>query len=254
MTTTDLVRPASDDSREVTPRGALAALQTELEPEVPAARPLVVRVDIRERHELLEVGWEQVLARAPGGGFHVSPTDARQQPEVTLYGVRRQGRSGDHDPELHRLLRTTRSRVIVTHWEDTPDELGAALRCGAHGALSRRLPQTELIAGIEAVLAAPDDGGGVPAPIDCHPEVAAAGLTPRELDVLVLVASGLTNQEIADRLFLTINTVKTYIRCGYRKIGVERRSHAVVWADRHGLAALAGEQGLASGDPVDTTV
>ena len=55
----------------------------------------------------------------------------------------------------------------------------------------------------------------------------------------MLVAAGLTNQEIAEQLYLSINTVKTYIRYGYRKIGAERRSHAVVWVERHGLASTA---------------
>jgi DNA-binding CsgD family transcriptional regulator len=50
------------------------------------------------------------------------------------------------------------------------------------------------------------------------------GLSARESEVLCLIAQGLSNQEIADRAFLSINSVKTYIRSAYRKIGVERRT------------------------------
>ena len=60
-------------------------------------------------------------------------------------------------------------------------------------------------------------------------------LSPRELDVLRLVTNCYTNQEIGEHLYLSLNSVKTYIRGAYRKIGAATRSHAVVWGVRHGL-------------------
>ena len=62
-----------------------------------------------------------------------------------------------------------------------------------------------------------------------------AGLSPREAEVIALITQGLSNQEIADRAFLAINTVKTYIRSAYRKIGVERRTQALLWAVDNGF-------------------
>ena len=62
-----------------------------------------------------------------------------------------------------------------------------------------------------------------------------AGLTAREAEVLALITQGLSNQEIAQRSYLSINSVKTYIRTAYRKIGVERRAQAVVWGMQHGF-------------------
>jgi DNA-binding NarL/FixJ family response regulator len=62
------------------------------------------------------------------------------------------------------------------------------------------------------------------------------GLTERELDVLELVASARTNEEIARDLFLSINSVKSYIRTAYAKIGAGTRPQAVLWAIEHGLA------------------
>jgi DNA-binding CsgD family transcriptional regulator len=58
-------------------------------------------------------------------------------------------------------------------------------------------------------------------------------LSEREEQVLALIAQGLTNQEIADRVYVSINSVKTYIRSAYRKIGVSSRSQAVAWGLRH---------------------
>lgn len=66
-----------------------------------------------------------------------------------------------------------------------------------------------------------------------RPRAGVDGLSAREVDVLRLVARAYTNQEIADALFLSINTVKTYIRTAYRTIGVNRRTQAVVWAVLH---------------------
>lgn len=58
-------------------------------------------------------------------------------------------------------------------------------------------------------------------------------LSVREVEVLALVASGVTNKEIAQLKYLSMNTVKSYIRSAYRKIGVERRAQAILWATEH---------------------
>jgi DNA-binding CsgD family transcriptional regulator len=61
------------------------------------------------------------------------------------------------------------------------------------------------------------------------------GLTAREREVLGLIASGLSNQQIVDETLLSINSIKSYIRAAYRKIGATSRSEAVLWAVDHGL-------------------
>ena len=60
-------------------------------------------------------------------------------------------------------------------------------------------------------------------------------LTDRELEVLQLIAGGLTNQEVASRLFLSLNTVKVHARNIFGKLGVNNRTHAVVTGIRLGL-------------------
>jgi DNA-binding NarL/FixJ family response regulator len=62
-----------------------------------------------------------------------------------------------------------------------------------------------------------------------------AGLTPRESEIIGLIVSGLSNREIGETLQLSINSVKTYIRSAYRKMGVERRTQAVLWGLDHGI-------------------
>jgi DNA-binding NarL/FixJ family response regulator len=62
-----------------------------------------------------------------------------------------------------------------------------------------------------------------------------ADLTSRELAVLELVTNGMSNEEIAEQLYLSLNTVKTHIRTTYRKIGASTRAHAIIWGVRQGL-------------------
>ncbi|MDN5743617.1 MAG: LuxR C-terminal-related transcriptional regulator [Nocardioidaceae bacterium] len=66
-------------------------------------------------------------------------------------------------------------------------------------------------------------------------EAELAILTAREHDVLSGIVKGWSNQQIAEELFLSINSVKTYIRTAYRKIEVTSRTHALLWGVRHGL-------------------
>lgn len=62
------------------------------------------------------------------------------------------------------------------------------------------------------------------------------GLTSREAEVIGLITQGLSNQEIAERLYLSINSIKSYIRSAYRTMGVSTRAQAVLWGVDHGLA------------------
>ena len=192
-----------------------------------------VRVAVLEQHELLAAGLTAMLKRFA----HRVSIMERPGPEVevVLYGVR-EDLEGAHDKDLHRLLRDFRGVVIALGWFCDDPGVQLALNCGAHGFLSKTLSSEALISGVEQHLRRAQ--GGTPSPAaegHCHPGVEVAGLTPRERDAVSLVAVGLTNREIAERLSLSINSVKTYLGTGYRKIGVTRRSQVVVWAERHGL-------------------
>lgn len=60
-------------------------------------------------------------------------------------------------------------------------------------------------------------------------------LTPRESEVIELVCRGLSNEEICNELYISMNTVKTFIRGAYRKIGVDTRARAVIWGFHNGF-------------------
>ncbi|WP_370246467.1 response regulator transcription factor [Nocardioides sp.] len=76
-------------------------------------------------------------------------------------------------------------------------------------------------------------------PVDARPSIPGAdvGLTPREAEIVALIVAGMSNREIGDALTLSINSVKTYIRSAYRKMGVERRTQAVLWGLARGMDA-----------------
>jgi DNA-binding NarL/FixJ family response regulator len=145
----------------------------------------------------------------------------------------------DHD-EIKVLVDNPRARrVVVYTWNFHPDLVASATRQGARGYLSKRLPARDLVAGLEAVHAG--DVVISPDPGNARPEVGldwpgrSEGLTNRESEILALITQGKRNAEVAALTYLSTNSIKTYIRSAYRKIGVTSRTQAVLWGVDHGF-------------------
>ncbi|WP_432476091.1 response regulator transcription factor [Nocardioides sp. GXQ0305] len=193
-----------------------------------------VLISILDPHEVVVAGLGTVLDSPPTRYRVVPLVGGEKPPDVVLYGVP-DDPDTHHDPQLHALVRSGPATVIATYWDDRSPAIKTALACGARGVLTKRLSAAELRQGIQRMIEQQEPRPRPPEDSRCDPEVGRVGLTPRELDVVGHVAVGLSNQEIADRLYLSINSVKTYIRNAYRKIGIERRSQAVIWGQRHGI-------------------
>ena len=141
--------------------------------------------------------------------------------------------------DLQDFVRDSGAKVVVYSWNLEPRMIQQAMAGGASGYLSKVLTGAEVVAALERVMA----GEVVVITGENETSVGGAGdwpgrsfgLSPREAEALALITQGLTNQEIADRVFLSTNTVKTYIRSAYRKIGVERRPQAIVWGMANGF-------------------
>lgn len=128
-------------------------------------------------------------------------------------------------------------RLVTYSWNLDPLLISTSLARGASGYLSKRLPAGDLVEALERIFA-----GEIVVSEDAHPESdagdwpgSAQGLTSREAEIIALITQGLSNQEIADRAYLSINTVKSYIRTSYQKMGVSSRSQAVLWGLGHGF-------------------
>ncbi len=201
----------------------------------------LVRIGVVDDHEIDHAGVCAVLGRFADRVTVVEADDP--DVDVVLYGAREL--EAGHDAALHSLLRTSPATVIVLGWDLDAPQVTWAVACGAHGRLSKRLCGAELVRGIEQINHDRDDRArSLPHDGECHPALRTSGLTPRELEVLTLITQGLTNQEIADRSYISINSVKTYVRTAYRKIGVTRRSQAVSWGLRAGFDACHHEKEL----------
>ncbi len=128
-------------------------------------------------------------------------------------------------------------KVVLYSWNTQPELVAAALDRGASGYLSKALTAAELVDALERIHAGDVVVEAAPAP-DLVPgdwPGRDAGLSAREAEVLALITQGLSNDLIARRTYLTANSVKSYIRSAYRKIGATSRSQAVLWGVRHGF-------------------
>lgn len=159
--------------------------------------------------------------------------------DVVLYDTFGGVQGGGTD--LASLVEESEARVVVFSWNVERELVDRALERGAWGYLSKGLTGEEIAKAVETVHAG--QVVTLPMPVDEAAEALAGswpgrehGLTHRESEVLALITQGLTNQEIADRAYISINSVKTYVRTAYRKIGATRRSQAVRWGMEHDFA------------------
>jgi DNA-binding NarL/FixJ family response regulator len=194
-----------------------------------------VWVDIRTTQQVVNVGLHTILERAEGPLEITFHGPATGQPDVVLYDVIKLNEGNGTD--LDHLLKHTVSTVIAIDRTLKP-ELGTRAReKGVEWAITLDITPEELVAVIEdAVSGNLVEDSNVAQEWDAGDYLgAAAGISPRESDVLQLVVMGHSNQEIADDLFLSINSVKTYIRSTYRKINATSRGQAIVWAIQNGF-------------------
>jgi DNA-binding NarL/FixJ family response regulator len=219
--------------------------------EQPPATP--VRVALSNDYEIVLLGLAAMLARHPDQVQVVGITSTSRMPhpaDVILYDTF--GRLPEEDLKLRRVISENEGKVVVYSFDDYPEEV--ARRLGAAGYLHKGVSSAELVAAIVAIHDGTDPttdvgtGSAADAPGDAPADVEDSvstwpgqvyGLSEREAEMISFITRGLSNEEIARRAFLSINTVKTYIRTAYRKIGVSSRAQAVAWGYEHGFVSTS---------------
>ena len=199
-------------------------------------RPL--RVGLVQECELVRAGLTQMMSEFAGRVTVLpSSTTPAEKADVALVDPFTRRTDGDGVAPTTVTRPPGTSRVAVFTWECRDGFVERAMLGGADGYLSKSLPASELVAAVEKVHAGERIVAlDLPTRVE-PPTPREIGLTPRESHVVALIAAGAPNKEIARRLGLSMNTVKSHIRTAYRAMGVTSRTQAVLWAVEHGVTA-----------------
>jgi DNA-binding NarL/FixJ family response regulator/class 3 adenylate cyclase len=233
----------------------LADRQEELAAEEPTSADGTVRVLIVDDQVLVRTGFRMILEAEPdlevvgeASDGHEAVAQARSlAPDVVLMDVRMPEMDGIEATRQLLDADGAKSKVVMLTTFDMDEYVYEALRAGASGFLLKDVPPEQLVAGIRAVasgdaLLAPSVTRRVieefvrrPPDSVREPPTSLSELTARELEVLKLIARGLSNAEIAKELFVSETTVKTHVAHVLMKLDLRDRVQAVVLAYESGL-------------------
>ena len=212
----------------------------------------MIRVLICDDQVVVTDGLEMILAADPDievvgmahDGAEALELIPDTHPDLVLMDLKMPGVNGiQATREIKQRYPEVKVLVLTTFGED--EWVFDAIRSGAAGYLLKGTPRADLVAAIKGTAAGetfidPSIGGTLLSHVaktsTQQDTTITADLSERELEILKLLASGLTNTEIAARLFLSKGTVRNYISAILTKLDVEDRTQAAVLAVRHGLA------------------
>jgi DNA-binding NarL/FixJ family response regulator len=206
-----------------------------------------VRILLADDERLVRAGFRMILQAEPdlevvgegADGLEAVECAATLRPDVVLMDIRMPTLDGLEATRRILAGSDPRPRVIVLTTFDLDEYVFEALRVGASGFLLKDAPEDQLVAAIRVAA----DGGSIFAPSvtrrlieeftqrarrEAPPELEE--LTPRELEVLRLIAGGLSNQEIATKLVVSEHTAKTHVAHILQKLNLRDRVQAVVLA------------------------
>ena len=202
---------------------------------------MTIRLAIVNDYEVVVHGLASML-RSYSDRIEVVEVDASAHPssevDIALFDTFAQ--SFRDRERIARLVSDARiSKVVVYTWSaDDPAVVGQTRVPGISAYISKRLAAADLVAALERVhsgdpVRLQDSGRGPLVGGDWPGR--EEGLTARESEVLSLITQGYSNNDIVETTMLSINSIKSYIRSAYRKIGVTSRSRAILWGIDHGF-------------------
>jgi DNA-binding NarL/FixJ family response regulator len=207
-----------------------------------------IRIVVADDHPIVRAGIVGLLEAAPdlvvvgeaSDGAEAVDLARELRPDLVLMDLRMPRLDGAA-ATAEILAEAPGTRVLVLTTYESDEHILGAIEAGAGGYLLKAAPQEEILAGIRAVAAgetvlAPSIAAKLVSNVRAASSAASApALSPRELDVLRLVAAGRSNPEIARALFIGEATVKTHLVHVFEKLGVGDRTRAVTRAMELGL-------------------
>jgi DNA-binding NarL/FixJ family response regulator len=191
-------------------------------------------VEIVSAHDVVAAGLRSIIQADLSSHVFTTIGPVDGEPDLIFYDV-----IGLHEgdgSDLDYWVKETASTVIAVTRDLRPDLTSLAFDKGAEAAIPIGVTAEDLIEAVQAAMTGSvEDATAVTEATDATGPGSEAGFSNREADIIRLVTLGKTNQEICEALFLSINSVKTYIRSAYRKIGATNRVQAVAWAVQHGF-------------------
>ncbi|MFS8639850.1 MAG: response regulator transcription factor [Symbiobacteriaceae bacterium] len=221
-----------------------------------AARP--IRVLVADDHAILRDGIRTLLEAQPdievvgeaSDGVEAVELARQLKPDVVLLDIGMPGMNGIEATRTI-LQDVPETRVLILSMHDNEEYIFPILEAGASGYVLKRSAATELVSALRAVVQGhtilhPDVAAKVLAGVSRRqrgeggegPPKRVDGLTERETEILTLIAQGLTNQEIADRLFISIKTVQAHRSNIMEKLDLHDAVELTKYAIRHGLISL----------------
>ena len=192
---------------------------------------MAIVVAVAGAGDVVESGLRSILRQAPDLEVMDSYPHFGVVPDVVVYDVI--GIVDDAGSELVGFIENQKSAVVVVGREQRPELATRAMAHGATSYVSLEADQADVLAVIRQA------AGQEPSECDRTfeaPELGAeASLSPREVTLLGGIVRGYSNQQIAEQMRLSPNTIKSYVRSAYRKIGVTTRSQAVNWCLQRGF-------------------
>lgn len=203
-----------------------------------------IRILVADDHPVVQAGLTSMLNSNDGievVGSASSGTEAlkileQKRPDILLLDLRMPGMNGIETLTAMQKMNTTARAIVLTSFE-TDENIYRAVRAGAQGYLLKDAPQEQMLDAIKSVHAGKRF---IPKEIAARlaDRMLRSNLTARELEILEMLAKGLTNKQIGCALTISENTVRNHLKCVMSKLEVSDRTEAVAVAIQQGILQI----------------
>ncbi|GAB2591064.1 helix-turn-helix transcriptional regulator [Microlunatus antarcticus] len=204
--------------------------------------PNPITIAVVDDYDVVVLGVARMLEQYPERVqvAELSTTQTVDRPvDIVLYDAFAQPETDAADLQQF-LDNPLAGRTVVYTWNFQAQLVEQVQKLGLHGYLSKALPARDLVSSLERIhggeVVISDPPGRARSATGLDWPGRGEGLSDRESEILALITQGKSNADVAAITFLSPNTIKSYVRTIYRKIGVGSRTQAVLWGVRHGFS------------------